>query len=380
MPEEHPQPKVACLKYVFLPPYEAYIADQLKALRRYEPLILTCNAPLATGLPAEAVRSLSDLNPLACALNRLAFGVAGTYPYLESQLRREGCRLIHAQSGLEGLYGVRLKVWSRLPLVTTFHGSDATRLPRRNRRLYERLFAEGDLFLASAEAVRKQLLSLGCPEGRLRVHHPGVDVEQIPFHERRLRKGSPVNVLLVGRMVERKGIPYALQAFANASRYHRRVSLTLIGDGPERLAVERLLRELNLAGVRLLGEQPRDVVLSAMQNAHVLILPSISSANGDSEGIPITLIEALASGLPVVATWHSGIPDLVADGRSGYLVSERDSHALAERLRHLIEHPELWGSFGRAGRAIVEQGFNLRQQTAALEDYYDELLANASEA
>ena len=374
MLEECPQPKVAYLKFSFLPPSESYIAQQLAALRRYDPLVLAMSAPDATGLPEATIRSLSTLNPFARAYNGLSLRLRRTCPHFEVQARREGCRLLHALSGVEGIYGARLKARTRLPLVTTFRGADVTRLPRRNRRLYERLFAEGDLFLAPAEAVRKELLGLGCPENRVRIHRPGIDVERIPFHEREPGEGGSVNVLVVGRMVERKGLPYGLQAFANASRYHRHVSLTLIGDGPARPAVEAQLRELNLANVRLLGAQPHDVVLAEMQKAHIFVLPSVTTADGDTEGIPIALIEAQASGLPVVTTWHSGIPELVADGQNGYLVSERNSHALAERLRNLIEHPELWSSFGRAGRAIVEQSFSLRRQVAGLEEYYDELL------
>jgi colanic acid/amylovoran biosynthesis glycosyltransferase len=369
MTEEHPQRRVACLSHHLLGPFAEYVADQSRLMARYDPLILALCQGKGPG-PLEArVRSLDRLSPFARVLNRLAYRLGWPYPYYEGEAKRAGCRLIHALSGPAGLSGLRLKSRLGLPLVTTFHGADASPAQR-----YERLFAEGDLFLADAEAVRRQLLSLGCPEERLRVHHPGVDLDRIRFAERRPDQDGVVNVLLVGRMVERKGIEYALQAYSHARRYHRRTSLTLIGDGPERRPVEALLRELSLTDVRLLGAQPREAVLSEMEKAHILLLPSITTPAGDCEGIPLALVEAQASGLPVVTTWHSGIPEVVADGRSGYLVSERDSHALAERLRNLIEHPEYWASFGRAGRAAVEAGFDLQRQVATLESYYDELL------
>ena len=370
-------PKVACLKFVFLPPSEVLIAEQLKALRRYDPLILAVSAPNLMGMAPEAVHTLRELSPVSYAFNRVALKFALRSPHFEQVVRRADCRLIHAQFGVEGIYGARLKGRTGLPLVTSFHGYDATRFPRRRPDVYRPLFAEGDLFLACSEALRKRLLSLGCPEVRLRVHHVGIDLGQIPFHERQVEEGDTVNLLLVGRMVEKKGIPYALRAFANVRRYRRRVTLTLIGDGPDRPTVESLIRELDLSDVRLLGAQPHDVVLSEMGRAHIFIQPSVTAADGDTEGIPGTLMEAQASGLPVVATWHGGIPELVADGQSGYLVSERNSHALAERLRHLIEHPELWGPMGRAGRAVVEERFNLHTQVAVLENYYDELLFGA---
>ncbi|MDI7275236.1 MAG: glycosyltransferase [Anaerolineae bacterium] len=375
MSEEHPQPRVAWVKLAFRPPTEAFIADQLKLLRRYDPLVLTLDAPEAIDLPPEAVWSLERANPVTRGLNRLTLKVSHSAPFFVGQVRRERCRLVHAQSGLEGSYAMALASRLRLPLVTTFRDGDASRAAQRQRRAYERLFSQGQLFLADARAVRRDLLDLGCPEDRLRVHHPGIDLERIPFSVRRPERRGPVNVLVVGRMVQRKGICYALQAFASVRRYQRRLSLTLIGDGPERPAIGALLRELDLPDVRVLGWQSRDGVLAEMQRAHIYLQPSVTAPDGDVEGIPMALVEAQASGLPVVATWHSGIPELVVDGRSGYLVSERDAHGLAERLRHLVEHPELWGPFGRAARAAVEDGFSARKQAEVLESYYDGLLS-----
>jgi len=377
MPDDTPRSSVACLKLNLALPTEAFVSAQWRAMGRYTPLVLTAAAS-ALDLPPETVASLRGLNPLARAWNRLALRLGHSCPYFEGQVRRANCRLIHLQSAAEASYGLRLKARTRLPLVTSFDGHDASWLPRRRPHVYDRLFAEGDLFLACSESTRKRLLDLGCPDERLRVHPMGVDVERIRYVERLPQEGGAVNILLVGSLLERKGLAYALQAFANVHRYQRRATLTIIGDGPERQALEALVRELNLGpAVRLLGAQPHEAVLSEMERAHLYVQPSVTAADGDEEGIPMALVEAMASGLPAVATWHAGIPELVADGRSGYLVSERNSHALAERLRYLAEHPEKWESFGRAGRAIVEERFNLRLQAGRLERYYDEVLACA---
>ncbi len=378
MPEDDPRPAVACLRLVFLPPPEAVAVEQLRALRHYVPVVLAAHAPSAAAMPPGAVCTLEALNPLAWVLNRAALALGGSCPHFERRMREAGCRLIHLRSASEARYGLALKARTQLPLVTAFDGPDVGSRLRHRPRVYERLFAAGDLFLASCQAVRKQLLALGCPDALVRVHYPGLDLERIAYAGRESAAGGLVNILMVGQMVERKGIAYALQAFAAVHRYQRRVALTLIGDGPVRPAVEALLREMNLRGaVRLLGAQPREVVLAEMARAHLYLQPSVTSADGDAEGIPMALVEAMASGLPVVATWHGGIPEIVADGRSGYLVSERNAHALAERLRHLAEHPELWAAFGRAGREIVESRFGLEQQAAELEAWYDELTEGA---
>ena len=112
-----------------------------------------------------------------------------------------------------------------------------------------------------------------------------------------------------------------------------------------------------------------------MKNSHIFILPSITSANGDKEGIPNVLKEAQATGMPVISTYHAGIPELVLNGRSGYLVKERDTNGLSERLIHLIENPDLWFEFGKIGRKHVEEQFNLHKQIMKLEKIYKEMIS-----
>lgn len=373
--DDSTRPKVACIKFVFLPASEVFIAEQLHRLNRYEPLVLAVSAPNLMGIAPERVHALSRLDPVTYSLNRLALKATHTCPHFESVVRRERAALLHAQFGVEGLCGLRLKRRTGLPLLTSFHGYDAYRLPRRRLGIYRELFAEGDLFLACSQSMRKQLLKLGCPDEKIRVLPLGVDTSTITFRERQSPGDGPVHILLVGRLVEKKGIPYALQAFAAVRRYHRNATLTIIGDGPERPTIEALLRKLNLTDVRLLGAQSNEVVLREMQRAHLYLQPSVTALDGDAECTPVTLMEAQASGLPVVATWHAGISELVVDGKSGFLVSERNPHALAERLRYLIEHPGLWGPLGRAGRAVVEERFSRPRQVTALEEVYDEALA-----
>jgi colanic acid/amylovoran biosynthesis glycosyltransferase len=111
-----------------------------------------------------------------------------------------------------------------------------------------------------------------------------------------------------------------------------------------------------------------------MQESHIFILPSVTATNGDKEGLPNVLKEALASGLPVISTYHAGIPELIQDGKSGFLVKERDAYTLSIRLNQLIENPSLWSTFSSKGRKRVEEAFNLQHQIQKLEQIYTELL------
>jgi colanic acid/amylovoran biosynthesis glycosyltransferase len=126
--------------------------------------------------------------------------------------------------------------------------------------------------------------------------------------------------------------------------------------------------------VQLLGYQPHQCFLEELDRAHLFLAPSVTAGDGDTEGgAPTVLLEAQAAGLPVLATWHADIPEVVRDGETGFLVPERDSAALAEKLIYLAEHPELWPVLGAAGRRHMETNYNIRCETHKLENVYEEL-------
>jgi colanic acid/amylovoran biosynthesis glycosyltransferase len=179
--------------------------------------------------------------------------------------------------------------------------------------------------------------------------------------------------LTVARFVEKKGIEYSLRAVAEV---HKRrpgggVRYDLIGDGPLRSRIEQLIAELQLKDVVTLhgfceGKRLHDL----MNAAHVLMLSSVTASDGDQECTPVSLMDAQAAGMPVLSTRHSGIPEVIRDGQSGFLVPERDVSALAERIGFLVDHPELWPGMGRAGRAHVEANYNCEKLSHQLVDIY----------
>jgi colanic acid/amylovoran biosynthesis glycosyltransferase len=174
----------------------------------------------------------------------------------------------------------------------------------------------------------------------------------------------------VARLVEIKGLEYSIQAIAALARPQASVRYDIVGDGPERSKLESLIRRLELASVvNLHGAQPADVVQKLMARTHLFVLPSVN-LQGDQEGTPVTLMEAQASGIPVVATRTGGIPEVVRDGESGFLVADRDAEALAARLRFLIAHPEAWPEMGRRGRSHVEQQYDIRKLNRQLAELY----------
>ena len=304
--------------------------------------------------------------------------IAATFGLLYAALVliRDGARnfdVVHAQFGPYGLLAVKLIETGALSgkLVVSFRGYDATKVLRANPQTYIELFRNGALFLPVSHTVASRLVAAGCDMTRIRVHHSGIDCAEFRHSPRTRARREVTNVLMVGRLVEKKGIGTGIAAIARVVSAGRAVLCTIIGEGPLRADLERLIEQLGVgAHVRLVGPKSHENVLHDMVQSHVLLAPSVTAADGDEEGIPNTLKEAMAMSLPVVATMHAGIPELVVDGVSGFLVPEHDVDALAARLIQLIDDPGRCAIMGREGRRAVETEFDIEKLNVQLLELY----------
>jgi colanic acid/amylovoran biosynthesis glycosyltransferase len=255
---------------------------------------------------------------------------------------------------------------------------------------YKALFRQGDCFLVEGPHMKKSLMKLGCPDNKIIVQRLGVDFRKIRFEPRHPDDGGTIRVLIVAHFGEKKGIPYALEAIGIVNQTHPELSLklTIIGDSGGRPSTEkekkRILeiikkRELE-KDVTLLGFQPYTVVLEEMYKHHIFLAPSFHASDGDAEGgAPVSIIEASASGMPVLSTRHCDIPEVVLDGHSGYLVDEKDVCGLAERLVLLAKNPESWGRMGLIGWNHVARTYDIDVQSRKLEEIYDRFLRDDAE-
>ncbi|MCS3626924.1 colanic acid/amylovoran biosynthesis glycosyltransferase [Salinibacter ruber] len=278
--------------------------------------------------------------------------------------------VIHAHFGPNGVLAAALRDLGVLDgaVVTTFHGADMSRyFRRRGTAQYDFLARTGDVFLPISRRWKERLIQVGFPETRTSTHHMGVDCDGIEFSSVAVQ-GTTIRLLSVARLTEKKGIEYGIRALAqiigdpltgSGGDLDVNVEYTIVGDGELRAQLEQLVTELNLeSNVHFTGWKSRSEVLQLLGKAHLFLAPSVTAESGDQEGIPVAIMEAMARGLPVVSTEHSGIPELVDDGTSGFLVPERDAEALARVLQSLIETPGRLPEMGRAGRQIVENEFN----------------------
>jgi colanic acid/amylovoran biosynthesis glycosyltransferase len=266
-------------------------------------------------------------------------------------------------------------------LVTTFYGADLTcHVARHGEQVYAELFKRGDAFLEICDCFRSRLIQIGCPPDRIGHQSLGIDPGRFAFLARRRDAGEPVRVVSIARLVEKKGIEQALRALA-CIRTSTPIEYTIIGDGTLRPTLERLARDVRASvRVRFAGWLQQDEVAEALRVAHLLMAPSVTAADGDQEGTPVAILEALATGLPVLSTWHSGIPELVEDGVSGRLVPERDVAALSRAIDELVDAPERWPRMGLAGRARVEERHDINKLNDQLVKFYERLVAQKATA
>ncbi|MBE9007035.1 glycosyltransferase [Fortiea sp. LEGE XX443] len=337
-------------------------------------ILLLVNFPKA---PLVILRSLNFVKYRKRALSlRLLYEVI---PFLKSQ----PYDIIHCQFGLFGLHGMLYKDIGAIKgkLVTSFRGFDISKyLQESGEDVYNLLFVRGDFFLTNCNFFRQRAIKLGCDENKIVVHGSGIDCNKFPFKARQLSPDGKIRIATTGRLVEKKGIEYGIRAIAKLAKKHANIEYNIIGDGILKEHLQQLIENLDIADkVKLLGWKNQPEIIEILNQTHIFIAPSITAVDGNQDAPVNTLKEAMAMGLPVIGTRHGGIPELIEDGISGFLVAERDADAITEKLSYFIEHPEIWEQMGRAGRVHVEQHYDMNMLNDELVAIYQQVLMNNSQ-
>jgi colanic acid/amylovoran biosynthesis glycosyltransferase len=271
------------------------------------------------------------------------------------------------------VFDERFAVGTDVPFVVSFYGYDVSKVLRRDPDAYRDLFPAADAVTALSEDMAEKLSEAGCNPEKIETQQLAIDTEQYRFRRRARDEDDPVTVLTVARFTEKKGIEYAVDAIARLEgNYDLRYRIA--GDGPRRERIERRIEQRGLeTTVELLGWVDQSTVQQELADADVFLLPSVTASDGDQEGTPTVLLEAQASGLPVVSTYHAGIPEIVIDGESGILVPERDVDSLVGGLETVFENADRWPEMGKRGRQIVETTHSIPAMTDRLERLYREV-------
>lgn len=364
-------PNVLIFKETLLPKSETFILAQMRALTTFTPKLsgleyVQPSLPLTDDEPVVMSKRTGRLASLRAKVYRRV----GVAPYFHNRLRRFQPDLVHAHFASGGRAALPLARSLGVPLIVTLHGADVT-VRQTSVDTYKRLGDEAKLFLCVSKFIRDRAIDIGLPAEKLRVHYIGVDRSQFVLTD---SNQESKQILFVGRLVEKKGCEYLLRAMALVQRDSPACELTVIGDGPLRTELEALAARLRLR-CRFLGTQPAEMIRKALRRTRLFCVPSVTAANGDSEGLGIVFAEAQAAGIPVVSTRHGGIPEVVWDENSGLLTPERDHRTLAAALSRLLADPALWQRFHNAALLHIDRNFNLATQTALLEEMYAELIA-----
>ena len=286
--------------------------------------------------------------------------------------------VIHCQFGTIGPAALMFRQAGFLQgkIVTIFRGIDISRhVQEQGEDVYDELFAQGDFFLANCEFFRRRAINLGCDPQKIVVHGSGLDCHKFAFQPRQFPANGLVRIATTGRLVEKKGIEYAIRAIAQVAQVRPYIEFCIIGDGPLKASLQNLIEELEVTSiVKLLGWKQQQEIIEILNTCHLFVAPSVTAADGNQDAPVNTLKEAMAMGLPVISTYHGGIPELVEDGVSGFLVPERDGEAIAEKLTYLIEHPEICSQMSQAGRARVEEKYDMNKLNDELVELYQNLL------
>jgi glycosyltransferase involved in cell wall biosynthesis len=363
-----------------LPLSETFIAAQAGALQRFAPVFAGLRHVPSGLLPQESsIILLTHSDALWNKVQRRLWLRSGNAPSFLRKIEAAAPALIHAHFAVDAAAALPLQQSLNIPLLVTLHGYDVTtsdaslRASAAGRTWLQRrqsLYAHAGLFLCVSDHIRQKAIESGFPEDKLRTHRIGVDLHTFAAEPKAQRE--PV-VLFVGRLVEKKGCADLILAMAHVQTAQRETQLVVIGDGPLRQDLEEQAKRA-LHKVTFLGLQPSAIVREWIRRACLLAAPSIVASSGDSEGLPIVLCEAQAMGVPVVGYRGPGISEAVADGESGLLVEPGNIRALAAAITALLKNQEQAALLGQAGRRRMESGFDLRQQTARLEEMYEELL------
>lgn len=257
-------------------------------------------------------------------------------------------------------------------IITAFHGYDVACSP--SEEFYRPLFIAGDHFLPISEYWRRRLQRLGCPEHKLTVHKMGIDCERFQYKAPDICSKGSIKILSVARLTEKKGLEFGIKAVAGLIHQGLPLKYDIIGEGPLKGQLTRLIYELNAShSIHLIGSRRQDEVVTALRDSDVLLAPSITAQDGDQEGIPVVLMEAMALGTLVVSSLHSGIPELIEDQSSGLLVRERDVNGLSEMIAWLSKNRQSWLPMAENARKIVMEKHDIKKLNSCLIELYKDI-------
>jgi colanic acid/amylovoran biosynthesis glycosyltransferase len=375
------RPVIACYCATFLKPEMLHIYRQITAIGRCRPVVIAQKREQAGRYPFEPIYIVPK--PATHFLRRFWFRQMRDVPWqishrelraLQTILSKTAASLLHIYFGQIAVHLLPLiRSWKK-PSIVSFHGADVT--VDMNKPAYReatrQMLDAVKLVLVRSESLRRAVIDLGCDERKIEIQRTGIPLDEFPFRERDfVTAATQWRFVQAGRLIEKKGLPVTLRAFALFLGQHPSANLTIAGEGPLLGELQKLAGELNIDHrVSFTGFVSQEQLREIYDESHIFVHPSQTGHDGNQEGIPNSMLEAMASGLPVFATQHGGIPEAIENGVSGVLVPERDHEKLAAALLDALKDPGFLSRTAFNGAGFVRKNFDLRAQAQRLEEIY----------
>jgi colanic acid/amylovoran biosynthesis glycosyltransferase len=379
------KPLVACYCATFLKPEMLHIYRQITALERVSPFVIAQKRENANRFPFDNIDIVPK--PALHFLRRFWFRQLRDKPWQISQgelraltkiLEQTNAKLLHIYFGQIAVHLLPLiHAWQK-PSIVSFHGADVmVDMHKPAYREATRMMLDAvKLVLVRSESLGRAIVDLGCDQKKIEVQRTGIPLGAFPFRERRLPENGKWRFAQAGRLIEKKGLPVTLRAFSRFLKQYPNAKLTIAGEGPLIDDLQKLAQELKIDDrVLFTGFISQDQLRDLYYASHIFLHPSETGPDGNQEGIPNSMLEAMATGLPVFATQHGGIPEAVENGVSGVLVPERDDEALGRALLDAPQDPGFLLRIATEGAQVVRKNFDLAAQARRLEDFYLGMIA-----
>src|SRR5437879_2010590 len=368
----------------FLKPEMLHSYRQVKALRGVDTFVVTKEVQNAERFPFDDIEVIPKWRTnllvhgwLKFVERRPPIVYRGEYQTLDSLLRRHGADLMHIYFGHTGVHLLPfIEQWHK-PCVVSFHGADVAHKPeiKDYPGKLRRLFNAVPLVFARSQSLAARLMQLGCPSEKLRINRTGSPLGEVPFAHREQPQDGKWKVVQACRLIPKKGVATSLRAFAIFKKDYPGAELFIAGKGPLQPELEMLAGGLGIArDVHFVGFLSQPKLRELYSSSHLFLHPSEISPNQDQEGVPNSALEAMAMGLPVVATRHGGIPEAVDHGRTGFLVAEEDHVGLANATQLITTSPVLLKRMGQRAHGTVVERFEQDTQIDQLESFYEEAI------
>ena len=380
-------PKVALFSTQFCPYSQTFIWDEVTSHKRYDIDVYTLHRCYPDRFPYDRVFTLDEkpLQKLLCQTLLYA-------PERAKQIAENHYSLIAAHFGPGSIYALPYAQRFHLPLVVTFHGYDVPLL-WNNRKwnpsfwrywaLSPWMLRRVDRFLAASDELHNMLIDIGAPEEKIFTWRLGIRIPDISTIKQPSVDNIPQirNLIQIGRFVEKKGYIYTLRALnilkkkylAEGKEFN--IQLTCIGDGECKSECVQYVQKNGLENhVRFVNNLPQSEVFREIENSEILLCPSIVARNGDRESGILVAKEAAARCVPVIGTFHGGIPDIIDNGKTGFIVQERDAQAIADKIDLILSNAQLKCDLGMAARKKMENEYRYEDRIDELEKHYDEVI------